>query len=257
MFGKIRCQSSPLFGVMLLACLICVASAQDASALRQQIKVLFFGDSLVAGYGLSNPDRDSLPAKMQTASQRMGESTAIQVVNMGVSGDTSSGALARLPQVIAERPDIVIIVLGGNDVLRAVDPDITFNNLDVILKELERNGIYCMLAGMKAPPNLGSDYASRFNRIYTKLSQSRNIAFYPFILEGVAGNMTYNQRDGIHPNPEGVDVIVSKMYPHVEKMVDKLILAKRRAWEAESNAQKEQKRQMQKQRMKERARAKN
>lgn len=212
-----------------LALLICVAFIPDARAVDVQVKIIFFGDSLVAGYGLANPQKDSLPAKMGEAFRTGKHRKVVTVEGMGVSGETTSSALGRIPYVLAAKPDIVVVALGGNDVLRGIDPDITYNNLDIMLRELQRSGTYVLLTGMKAPPSMGSEFAARFNRIYPKVAELHNVTFYPFLLDGVAGQPQFNQRDGIHPNPAGVDVVVERLYPSLDRMAQKMTTMKKEA----------------------------
>ncbi|MBY0354262.1 MAG: arylesterase [Rickettsiales bacterium] len=222
--------------ITVILVMICGLHANHARAQQVTIKVVFFGDSLMAGFGLAAPQRDSLPAKMAAVMAKSKQGKYLQVENMGVSGDTSSSALGRLQMLIASKPDIVMVALGGNDVLRGIDPDITFNNLDIIIKELQRHGVYVLLAGMKAPPSMGSEYAARFNRTYGKLAEQSRAVFYPFLLDGVAGEPQFNLRDGIHPNPEGVDVIVMKLYPVMDEMVKNILQLKVNAGSRQSRA---------------------
>ncbi len=209
--------------LIIIFALICVAFSPAARAEDVKVKIILFGDSIVAGYGLSNPQQDSLPPRIRDAILSGKNRKSAIVEGMGVSGDTTSSALSRLPALIAAKPDIVMLALGGNDVLRGIDPDITFTNLDMMLKELKRNNIYVLLAGMKAPPSMGFDFGSRFNRIYPKLAEAHKVAFYPFLLEGVAGQPEYNQRDGIHPNPDGVKLMVAQIAPYLDKMTSDMV----------------------------------
>lgn len=230
--------------VLLLMLLICGFSASDASAAKKiPVKIIIFGDSIVAGYGLSNPQKDGLIPKLSTAVTQANQADYVTVVGMGVSGDTTSSALGRLPALITARPDIVMVALGGNDVLRGIDPDITYNNLDIILNELERNGIYTLLAGMKAPPSMGEEFATKFNRLFAKLAEQHRAVFYPFLLESVASLPQFNQRDGIHPNPAGVDIIAGRIGPILANMARTLEKTKSKnafdqRWQAAKEANK-------------------
>jgi acyl-CoA thioesterase-1 len=173
--------------------------------------VLVLGDSLTAGYGLA-PGK-AFPAQLQAA--LAGNGIDAKVINGGVSGDTSAGGLARLDWLLGDKPDLVIVELGANDGLRGLDPDGTRDNLDRIIMRIRETGAHVLLAGMVAPPNLGSDYVERFNAIYPALAQKHGTAFYPFFLDGVAMDPALNQQDGIHPTAEGVAMIVEKMLPVV------------------------------------------
>jgi acyl-CoA thioesterase-1 len=173
--------------------------------------ILALGDSLTAGYGLA-PEK-SFPSQLEAALARSG--IVAQVVNGGVSGDTSAGGLARLDWLLAERPDVVIVELGANDGLRGLEPDVTHRNLDGILTRILATGADVVLAGMRAPPNLGSDYSAAFAALYEDLAEKHGVAYYPFFLEGVAANPELNQEDGIHPTAEGIAVIVQNILPVV------------------------------------------
>ena len=184
-----------------------------AADLRPRIVVL--GDSLTAGYGL--PTKEAFPARLQAALEARG--IDIDVVDSGVSGDTSAGGRARLGLVLAEPPRAVILELGANDGLRGLKPAATEENLDAIIGELRQRRIRVLLAGMYAPPNLGKDYGQAFNAVYPRLSKVHSIPLYPFFLDGVAGVPELNQADGIHPNAKGVDVIVERILPYVLKLL--------------------------------------
>ncbi|MEE2952681.1 MAG: arylesterase [Pseudomonadota bacterium] len=176
-------------------------------------QIVAFGDSLSAGYGLG--PGESFPEQLQAALREDGYE--VTVTNAGVSGDTTSGGLARLDWSVPESADLVIVELGANDALRGVDPQITRQNLDEILKRLGDRGQKVILAGMLAPPNMGEDYAKSFNPIFPELAEKHDVTFYPFFLEGVAAERDLNQDDGMHPNAKGVAVIVEKMKPLIEE----------------------------------------
>jgi acyl-CoA thioesterase I len=142
-----------------------------------------------------------------------------KLINAGVSGDTSAGGLARLDWSLADHPNAAIIELGSNDALRGIAPAQTEKNLAAILARLKAEHIPALLCGMKAPRNLGSEYAAQFDAIYPKLAKQYGAILYPFILDGVALDPKLNQADGMHPNPAGVKVIVTKMLPYVKKLV--------------------------------------
>jgi len=141
------------------------------------------------------------------------------VANAGVSGDTSSGGLARLDWSVPDGTRLVILELGANDMLRGVAPDIAEKNLDAMLAKLKQRNIPVLLAGMRAAPNLGADYQKTFDAIYPKLAAKYAVPLYPFFLDGVAGHPDLQLEDGLHPNPKGVDVIVERILPVVEKAI--------------------------------------
>ncbi len=198
---------------VLLPAIILIAflAAPAAAEMRGSPVILALGDSLTAGYGLA-PEK-SFPSQLEAALARNG--VAARVLNGGVSGDTSAGGLARLDWLLAERPDLVIVELGANDSLRGLDPAVTRRNLDAIVARIRAAGADVVLAGMRAPPNLGSEYGAAFSALYTELAEKHDVAYYPFFLEGVAANPALNQEDGIHPTAEGIAVIVENILPVV------------------------------------------
>lgn len=175
--------------------------------------ILALGDSLTAGYGLG--PGESFPDQLQAALQSAGRD--IRVINAGVSGDTSAGGKGRLGWLISgnDRPDVVIIELGANDGLRAIDPMTTRANLADTIEQAQAAGAVVLLAGMYAPPNLGTEYAAAFNSVFPDLALAYDVVFYPFFLEGVAGDLSLNLPDGIHPTGEGIGIIVENIMPSV------------------------------------------
>jgi acyl-CoA thioesterase I len=173
------------------------------------------GDSITAGHGL--PADASLPARLAAALKAKGE--AVTIVNAGVSGDTTAGGLERLDWSVPADSDAVILELGANDALRGLDPKLTQKSLDAILSKLADRHIPVLLAGMRAPPNMGPEYVRQFDAIYPALASTHRVVFYPFILDGVAADPKLNQGDGIHPNAAGVDVIVARILPQVETLI--------------------------------------
>jgi acyl-CoA thioesterase-1 len=186
-----------------------------AVAADRPVRVVVLGDSLSAGLGL--PAQDALPAKLQSALKAKGYDIAIE--NAGVSGDTASGGLGRLDWSVPEGTDAVIVELGANDALRALDPKVTRGALEAIIRRLTERRIAVMLVGMLAPRNLGPDYARSFDPIYPELAAAYDVVLYPFILDGVAGDRALNQADGMHPTAAGVDVMVERMLPKVEELL--------------------------------------
>ena len=182
------------------------------------IKMVVLGDSLSAGLGLSASD--AFPAKLEKSLKDKGIN--VEMTNAGVSGDTSSSGLERLGWSVPEGTQAVIVELGANDALRGLDPAVTRTALSDILTRLKARNIAVMLCGMMAPPNYGRDYAARFNSIYPDLAKSFGVPLYPFFLDGVAADAKLNQADGIHPTPQGVDIIVRNMMPTVEAFLGPL-----------------------------------
>lgn len=200
----------PVFKLLIVALLFGPLSLSHVKANETPV-ILAFGDSLTAGYGLEA--EYAFPTKLQAALHNSG--VMATVINGGVSGDTTAGGLARLDWMMTDNPDLVIIELGANDGLRALDPDDTRKNLSAILKRLQEKQVRILLTGMLAPPNLGTDYEAKFNSIFPDLANLYGVAFYPFFLEGVISDPALNQGDGIHPNAEGVDIVVSRILPYV------------------------------------------
>jgi len=176
------------------------------------IKMVVLGDSLSAGLGLSASS--AVPARRQKALEAKG--IAVDMINAGGSGDTTSGGRDRLDWSVPEGTEAVILELGANDALRGIDPRVTRAALTDILTRLKARRIAVLLCGMVAPPNYGSDYSARFNAIYPELAKSFGVPLYPFFLEGVATDASLNQADGLHPTAEGVDMIVKNILPMVE-----------------------------------------
>jgi len=196
---------------VLMLALMTVANPAWAEATKP-IKLVVLGDSLSAGLGL--PAQDAFPAKLQKALQAKG--IAVDMINAGVSGDTSSGGRDRLDWSVADGTEGVIVELGANDAMRGIDPDLTRAALTDIVGRLKARKIAVMLCGMLAPPNFGADYGARFNSIYPDLAKQFDVPLYPFFLDGVAADAKLNQADGIHPTAEGVDIVVNNMLPTVE-----------------------------------------
>lgn len=186
-----------------------------STANAADIKLVVLGDSLSAGYQLQAGE--GFPEQLQKALDARGHS--VEVVNAGVSGDTSSGGLSRLDWSVGTDADAVIVELGANDALRGIQPDLTRNNLTQIVKRLTDKDIGVLVAGMLAPRNLGEGYAASFDPIYKDIAEAHGALLYPFFLEGVALNPDLNLADGIHPNAEGVGVIVENILPTVEELL--------------------------------------
>ncbi len=185
------------------------------------MRLLVLGDSLTAGYGL--PKQDGFTAQLERSLRADG--LDVTVIDAGVSGDTTAGGLARLDWVLrsagAGGPDAVIVELGANDGLRGFDPEVTYGNLDRILSRLRESDVPILVAGMRAPPNLGREYVDAFDAIFPRLADRHEVPLYPFFLDGVAADPDLNQADGIHPNREGVAEIVSRIKPAVKQLLER------------------------------------
>lgn len=198
------------FASLAITALLSVGSAR-----AEPVKLVGFGDSLMAGYQL--PAADAFPVKLEKALRENGYE--IEIANAGVSGDTSSGGLARLDWSIPEGTQGVILELGANDALRGIPPEETEKNLDAMLTRLKERGIAVLLAGMLAPPNMGPEYGERFNGIYQRMAEKHGVALYPFFLDGVVTKANLQLEDGMHPNSEGVDVMVATILPATEAFI--------------------------------------
>ena len=200
-----------VLGMALMGVSSAFAQAPAAGA-GKPVKMVVLGDSLSAGLGLSAAA--AFPARLKESLKIKG--IGVDMINAGVSGDTSSGGRDRLDWSVPEGTDAVILELGANDALRGTDPKVTRAALTDILARLKARKVAVLLCGMLAPPNYGSDYSARFNAIYPDLAKSFGVPLYPFFLEGVAADARLNQADGLHPTAEGVDVIVKNILPTVE-----------------------------------------
>jgi acyl-CoA thioesterase-1 len=182
-------------------------------------RIIFLGDSLTAGLGLEL--EDSFPSLIQERLDREGR--AFEVVNAGVSGDTSAGGLRRLEWAMADgNPKVLIVALGGNDGLRGLPPEQLEQNLADIIQRAEKRGLSVIIAGMEAPPNFGVDYTTRFRAVYPALAKRYDVRLIPFLLEGVAGNPAFNQPDGIHPNQRGAAVVADLVWRALEPTLDQV-----------------------------------
>jgi acyl-CoA thioesterase-1 len=199
---------------LLTALALVVLTAAGAAAAPQTILAL--GDSLTAGLGLG--PSDVFPAKLEAALKARGHD--VKVINAGVSGDTATDGAARLDWALSEPVDAVIVELGANDALRGLPVAQTEQALDRLLTALDQKKLPVLLAGMKAPPNMGVEYQQQFDGMYQRLvAKHPSVLLYPFFLDGVAAEPKLNQGDGMHPNPAGVDVIVARILPSVEQLL--------------------------------------
>jgi acyl-CoA thioesterase I len=208
------------FLIPALAALLLLPAHFFATAKAQQpgpVEIVAFGDSLSAGYGVG--PGEAFPDQLEAALRAKGYD--VRVANAGVSGDTTTGGLARLDWSVPDSADIVIVELGANDALRGIQPDITRANLSDIVERLKaRADTSVLLTGMLAPPNMGEEFASAFNPIFPDIARQYDVPFYPFFLDGVAGVTRLNQADYMHPTGEGIAEIVRRILPSVEPLVE-------------------------------------
>jgi acyl-CoA thioesterase-1 len=216
--AAVRIAVSIAIGHLLLATLAVPLPARA----EKPIRIIAFGDSLVAGYRL--PSAEAFPVQLEKVLR--GKGYSVEVIGAGVSGDTTEAGLARIDWTLADGADAVILELGANDALRGIDPARTRRNLGAIIERIEAKGPKILLAGMKAPRNWGKDYVRRFESIYPELAAKHRLVLYPFFLEGVALDPTLVLDDGLHPNARGVATMVQGILPSVEKLIAEVKLAR-------------------------------
>lgn len=197
------------------AILLVLAGLAGARADDRPVKIVVLGDSLSAGYGL--PADAAFPAKLAQALNAKG--IAAEIGNAAVSGDTASGGLSRLDWSVPEGTEAVILELGANDALRGLDPKVTRAALQAIVQRLQDRRIAVLLAGMRAPRNMGPDYVGAFDGIFPSLASAHGLVFYPFFLDGVAADPKLNLPDGLHPTAAGIDMMVKNILPKVEELI--------------------------------------
>ena len=208
-----------LLAVVLLALLAACGKPKEAE-LPAGSKVLALGDSLTAGYGLE--PGQSFPARLEAALKAKGLN--VKVHNAGVSGDTASAGLSRLDWALSGlpgKPDLVILELGANDMLRGVDPAVTKKALGDAIRRLRARNIDVMIAGMRAAPNLGADYAKKFDAMYEELAREYGVLLYPFLLDGVALDERFMQPDGLHPNAQGQPLVLANVWPVLKPLLER------------------------------------
>ncbi|MGF9565765.1 arylesterase [Neorhizobium sp. JUb45] len=211
------------FTVITTLSLTAFSAVAQSPAPTQSVQIVGFGDSLMAGYQL--PPNESYTAQLEAALKV--EGLSVTITNAGVSGDTTSGGLSRIDWSVPDGTAGVIVELGANDALRGISPEQSEKNLDGILARLKERGIPVVLAGMMAPPNMGGEYAERFNPIYKKLSEKYDVPLYPFFLDGVAAQQSLQLDDGMHPNAEGVKVMVERSLPVMQNFVRSILMEKK------------------------------
>ena len=194
-----------------LFCLFFLSTISFNILATNQIKIMLYGDSLMAGYGLSQ--NENLSSALSSI-LNVGDSE-VQIINASVSGNTSSNGLARLDWSLEDKPNIVILSLGANDMLRGIDPKLTKQNLNNMIEKMVQNGSKVILAGMRSPESMGKDYQQKFDLIYQELAEEHDVIFMPFLLEGVALEKDYLQSDYKHPNALGVNIMASNLYPYI------------------------------------------
>jgi acyl-CoA thioesterase-1 len=203
-------------GVVLAIAILLVTALGAAGAADERV-IVILGDSLTAGLGVA-PD-EAYPARLQARLTR--EGYPYRVVNAGVSGDTTAGGLRRLPWVLQQRPDIVIVALGANDGLRGLSVEAMRANLREIVRQARAAGARVLLAGMRLPPNYGNGYVREFEAVFPAVARQQHVALVPFLLDGVAANPALNQADGIHPNPAGQRAIADHLWPQLRRLLSR------------------------------------
>ena len=215
-FKGFRRAFHAMTAIMCLA--LGVATAPRPVSAADAVTLVGFGDSLMAAYNLQASE--GFPARLEAALRERGHD--VTIIDAGVSGDTTSGGLARLDWSIPDGVDGVILELGANDALRGLPPEKTRENLDAMIARLKQRGIAVLLAGMLAPPNMGSGYETAFNAIYPELAAKYDVPLYPFFLDGVTGNPDMLLSDGMHPNTSGINTMVEKFVPVAEEFLIKI-----------------------------------
>jgi len=212
------CFPSRLLAVFTGWMIVLTLLTGATQAADRPLRIVAFGDSLTAGYGLSAGA--AFPVVLENALRGRGH--AVTLVNAGVSGDTSTGGLDRLDWSVPEGTDGVILELGANDMFRGTDPAVTRRALETIITRLKERGIPVLLAGMYASRNMGAYYVARFEAVYKDLAAKYDLVFYPFFLDGIAQDKRYNLADGVHPNEAGVRTVVERILPSVETFLSRL-----------------------------------
>ena len=201
--------------VFLGSMLIFVISTVSAD---NSLKVMLYGDSLMAGYGL--PQNENLTSELTRNFKE--NDPSLTFINASISGNTSKNGLSRLDWSIGDKPNIVILCLGANDMLRGLDPALTANNLDTIITKFKKNNAIVILAGMLSPESMGPDYQSEFDSIYPELSKKHSLIFMPFLLDGVALEKDLLLADYKHPNAQGIKVMATNLSPYIVEAVSRL-----------------------------------
>lgn len=198
-------------GFQSLFCLFLLFIISLNTLAAKQITIMLYGDSLMAGYGLNQNENlsSALAAKFSL------EETAVLIINASVSGNTTSNGLARLDWSLGESPNIVILCLGANDMLRGIDPKYIKENLNTMISKINESGSKVVLAGMRSPKSMGGIYQQRFDQMYREIAEEHDLTFMPFLLEGIALEKKYLQNDYKHPNALGIQVMANNLYPYI------------------------------------------
>ena len=198
-------------GFQSLFCLFLLFIISLNTLAAKEIKIMLYGDSLMAGYGLNQNENlsSALAAKFSL------EETAVLIINASVSGNTTSNGLARLDWSLGENPNIVILCLGANDMLRGIDPKYIKENLNTMISKINESGSKVILAGMRSPKSMGGIYQQRFDQMYKEIAEKHDLTFMPFLLEGIALEKKYLQNDYKHPNALGIQVMANNLYPYI------------------------------------------
>jgi acyl-CoA thioesterase-1 len=218
--GVMRWLGVMAVGVLLAACggretPAPAATSTPAAVTAAPLRIVAMGDSLTEGFGVAT--EEAYPA--QLARRLTADGYNVEVINAGISGETTSGALSRVNWVLGLEPAIVILATGGNDGLRGIEPELTASNLDQLVTAFQDAGVTVLLAGMEMVENMGAEYTTAFRAIYPTVSAAHDVTLIPFLLEGVATDPTLNQPDFIHPTAEGYTVVVDTIYPYVTDLL--------------------------------------
>lgn len=198
-------------GLQSLFCLFLLFIISLNTLAAKQITIMLYGDSLMAGYGLNQNENlsSALAAKFNL------KETAVLIINASVSGNTTSNGLARLDWSLGESPNIVILCLGANDMLRGIDPKYIKENLNTMISKINESGSKIIFAGMRSPKSMGGIYQQRFDQMYREIAEEHDLTFMPFLLEGIALEKKYLQNDYKHPNALGIQVMANNLYPYI------------------------------------------
>ncbi len=209
-----------LFKILILISSCSFFASIHSESNVPKIRILFFGDSLTAGLGLGSPE-EAFPALVEKELSKNG--IPAQAINAGMSGDTTSGGLARLGWAMSSGFDLFVLELGANDSMRGISPDQTEKNLkEIVVRVRKKNPkVKILLVGMKTFPNLGKEYRKKFEAVFPKIAKEERIPLVPFFLDGVAGIKKLNQKDGIHPTAEGHRILAKNLFPFVQKILNK------------------------------------
>ena len=192
-------------------CCLWLVLLSSASFAEQTVKIMLFGDSLMAGYGLTQSENLATALDIKFEKHKRN----ITIINASVSGNTSSNGLARIDWSLGDKPDVVVLCLGANDMLRGIDPQLTKENLSALITKIKQSGAVVVFAGMRAPMSMGVEYQNQFDQLYPNLAKNHDLIFMPFLLEGIALNGHFLQNDFKHPNALGIQVMADNLYPYL------------------------------------------